>query len=225
MAVVTLPHTLTDRGLLSSLVLASPVPHPHSLARTHHPTATSSVIGGGRLLPPTSLARPWLVAWVLACSSRVLMGRYSHIQVPQYLTFVPGCDTSYHQTINPVKLCCNVEAKIWKRNHPTRSHTNQYDCLIEDVRKRCPNSVIITSNVPPRRRSTSTLRKIDALNSHLSRKIDCDGKITNIDVCPSMPAYFYRDQVHFNKRGADLYASKLAQSLVNFSWYCMREMM
>ena len=103
--------------------------------------------------------------------------------------------------------------------------SHQYDCLIEDVRKRCPNSVIITSNVPPRRRSTSTLRKIDALNSHLSRKIDCDGKITNIDVCPSMPAYFSRDQVHFNKRGADLYASKLAQSLVNFSWYRMREMM
>ena len=124
MAVVTLPHTLTDSRLLSSLVLASPVPHPHSLARTHHPTATSSVIVGGRLLTPTSLARPWLVAWVLACSSRVLTERYSHIQVPQYLTFVPGCDTSYHQTINPGKLCCNVEATIWKRNHPTRSHTS-----------------------------------------------------------------------------------------------------
>ena len=103
--------------------------------------------------------------------------------------------------------------------------THQYNCLIEDVRKYCPKSIIITSKVPPRGRKPSTLRKIDSLNAHLANKSDRDTKITNLDVCPSMPVYFSRDQVHFNNRGANMYAKNFAQSLVNFSWYRMREIM
>ena len=103
--------------------------------------------------------------------------------------------------------------------------TLQYNCLIEDVRKYCPNSIIITSKVPPRGRKPSTLRKIDSLNAHLANKSERDNKITNLDVCPFMPVYFFCDQVHFNNRGANMYAKNLAHSLVNFSWYRMREIM
>ena len=110
-------------------------------------------------------------------------------------------------------------------SQPADKVSHQYDCLIEDVRKLCPNSIIITSNVPPRGRKTSTLKKIDLLNVHLANKSDCENNITNIDVCPTMPVYFSNDQVHFNNRGANMYARNLAQSLINFSLYQMREMM
>ena len=96
----------------------------------------------------------------------------------------------------------------------------QYDCLIEDVRKLCPKSAIMISKIPPRGHSTTTLRKIDALNENLSSKSDIGNQVTLANACP----YFSRDQVHFNKRGFDVYAAKLAQSVINFSWHRMREM-
>ena len=96
--------------------------------------------------------------------------------------------------------------------------------MIEDVRKLCPKSAIMISKIPPRGHSTTTLHKIDALNENLSSKSDIGNQVTLVNACPTMPTYFSQDQVHFNKRGCDVYAAKLAQSVVIFSSHRMREM-
>ena len=99
----------------------------------------------------------------------------------------------------------------------------QYDCLIKDIKKHCPQASVFINRVPPRRRHVPTLRKIDNLNSILVSKSDPQNKILCIDPCPSMPAYFQRDNVHFNKRGVDMFAKNLSKSLVNFSLCNVRE--
>ena len=80
------------------------------------------------------------------------------------------------------------------------------------------------SKITPRGHSITTLRKIDALNEHLSSTSDNGNQVTLFKACPTMPTYFSWDQVHFNKRGCDVYAAKLSQSVVTFSWHRMREM-
>ena len=93
---------------------------------------------------------------------------------------------------------------------------DQYEGLIKDVRRQCPNAHIILSAIPPRRNNKRTMRNIRYINDYLrDRGMRHDG-VKTIDVVPKLPRHFLRDQVHFNGNGKQLYADNIKDAFRNF---------
>lgn len=99
----------------------------------------------------------------------------------------------------------------------TQRVIQQYDMLIDDVKKQCPNVPVIVSTIPPRGNNDVTLRGIDTINTYLQNRAKRGDGVWCVDVVPKSPKMFRRDQVHFNGDGLNLFARGLANNLSNFS--------
>ena len=95
---------------------------------------------------------------------------------------------------------------------------DQYEGLIKDIRRECPNSKIVLSTVPPRGNDKSVLDKISYLNGYINDRSKQKDDVFAIDVVPKVyNKFFKKDKVHFNRRGLNMYARNMTQSLANFT--------
>ena len=88
------------------------------------------------------------------------------------------------------------------------SVTDQYDCMINDVKYRCPGVPIILCRVAPQPGGTDIDRNIRDLNKYLVYKAKYDDVIIVVDASPCSPSYYRPDQLHFNGKGLKFVAGK-----------------
>ena len=91
-----------------------------------------------------------------------------------------------------------------------------YDDLINEVRRCCPDAVITLNTLPPRRRDIRLNERIKQLNDYIRNRATRGDGVKCHDDYPQFPKCFSPDQVHFNKAGKHVYARQLADYYVNF---------
>ena len=92
----------------------------------------------------------------------------------------------------------------------------RYESFITDISRRCPQTTVILSKVPPRRGTARTMQTLHEINNAMDNFADCFQNVCTIDVCPVSIAHFKKDCTHFNANGLALYATNLAMHLRNF---------
>ena len=103
-------------------------------------------------------------------------------------------------------------------NQPIEEVKKRYCDLINEARRVCPESQIITIGVPPRRRSPVVSRRIVELNDALKDLAEANptSGITYLDACPKVGNFYKRDRVHFNKTGVEYLTRNIAAAVRNF---------
>ena len=119
---------------------------------------------------------------------------------------------------NPRQIVLQAGGNDLER-HPPHAVVNQYDRLISELKRRCPKSSILLGRIPPRRYDGWTNEQIDKVNTFLEDRSKRGDGVHFVDTCPRFPMQFKRDRVHFTKSGSQVYADKLACSLINFQMY------
>ena len=80
------------------------------------------------------------------------------------------------------------------------------------------------SAIPPRRNNTAILNKIECINAHLQQKCSIEQGLHYVQVFPDQVKLYKKDLVHFNNRGANVYADKLADVIQDFRLSKLRNM-
>lgn len=138
----------------------------------------------------------------------------------------PGCELPHIRSRVPHVLPSNSKPKhvILQcggndlERQPADKVVHQYNCLVKEVRSRCPSAMITLSKIPPRRDNPATLNKIAMVNTYLENMGKRGNGVTCVEACPKAPHHFKSDKVHFNKEGTELYASNIVDHLGNFHW-------
>ena len=99
---------------------------------------------------------------------------------------------------------------------PASSIAARYESLVADIKRRCPQSTVIISKVPPRKRTMRTKSTINEINKALDKFAERSQNVYSIDVCPTSIFHFMKDCTHFNANGLSFYADKIATQLRNF---------
>ena len=99
---------------------------------------------------------------------------------------------------------------------PAERVIGQYESLISEVRRLCPDASISVSRIPPRRNNNTILNKIGQINAYLEQKCSRDKDLYFVDACPDSIYLYKRDLVHFNVRGTKFYSNKLKQHIQGF---------
>ena len=94
---------------------------------------------------------------------------------------------------------------------------DDYEGLIKDVRRQCPESKIFLSSIPPRKNNKVTLKRIREINDYLKDRGRLNDDVYYIDVAPKARSMFRKDNVHFNKKGLNAISRNLKAELPNFS--------
>ena len=92
---------------------------------------------------------------------------------------------------------------------PPHQVVREYDRLVNEVRRVCPETTITLNLIPPR---GSDIAKI---NTYISSRGKRDDRLVNCDPCPRDSAHFKRDLTHFNETGIHIFASRLAAHIQN----------
>ena len=93
----------------------------------------------------------------------------------------------------------------------------RYETLIGDIRRRCLETTILLSKVPPRRGTARTMATIREINTQLDIFAERMSNVFAVDICPNSVEHFRKYRTHFNVYGVTHFADKLACSLRNFS--------
>ena len=112
-----------------------------------------------------------------------------------------------------VVLQCGVNDA---ESHSTDQITAQYDSLINDIQRRCPQAKVILSKIPPRKKNKDILNSISRINTYLQERSMKGDKVDVIDICPHDRALFRKDIVHFNVKGTRVYAKQMHSMLSHF---------
>ena len=89
--------------------------------------------------------------------------------------------------------------------------------LITDVRNVAPDTQIILSKIPYRTYDPYLHGKIDSVNVYLENRGRRGDNVFTVDVRPPFPySYSKPEVIHFNRKGAQSYADKVASQLINF---------
>ena len=99
---------------------------------------------------------------------------------------------------------------------PAASITARYESLVADIKRRCPQSTVIISKVPPRMGTMRTMSTIHEINKALDKFAERSQNVYSIDVCPTSIFHFKKDCTHFNANGLSFYADKIVTQLRNF---------
>ena len=190
-------HPQTPRGNLYS------APQPNITA---HPTCTSS----DTVLIGTSLTRGGGAA-LHNHGIDVTTYTYAGTHIRHIRSRLKGIFNPSYQPQRVILQCRGNDLEA----QPVDRVVFQYECLINDVRRLCPNARIIVNKIPLRRGKASILRKITAMNAHLEKM----SNVQCIDACPKALEYFRRDMVHFNKDGIQQYAATLARCLESLNFH------
>ena len=102
-------------------------------------------------------------------------------------------------------------------NAPPHLVNIEIDNLISDVRRAAPNTQIILSKIPYRTYDPHLHGKIDCVNEYLDKRGRRGDNVFTVDVRPPFPySYSKPEVIHFNRKGAQSYADKVASQLINF---------
>ena len=91
---------------------------------------------------------------------------------------------------------------------------DQYEGLIKDIRRQRPNSDILISTIPPRRKNKET---INYINDFLGDRGARNDRVRLLEAVTKALKYFSKDEIHFNENGKQLYARNIAAFLSNFT--------
>ena len=108
---------------------------------------------------------------------------------------------------------------------PVEHVISQYNALIDEVRRCTPGTDIMISAIPPRRNNTAIINKIESINAHLQQKCSIERGLHYVQVFPDQVKLYKKDKVHFNIRGANVYAMRLASAIKGFHSSQLRNMM
>ena len=136
---------------------------------------------------------------------------YAGTHIPHIRSRLKGIFNPSYQPQSVILQCGGNDLEA----QPVDRVAFQFECLINDVRRLCPNARIIVNKIPLRRGKASILRKITAMNAHLEKM----SNVLCIDACPKALEYFRRDMVHFNKDGIQQYAATLAGCLESLNFH------
>lgn len=139
---------------------------------------------------------------------------YKGAQIPRIRQRIPHI---FPKTKKPTKIVLQCGGNdVTERN--VDDVIDQYEGLIKDVRRECPNSDILLSTVPPRGDDTAILDKIKYLNEYITDRGKNKDRVFAIDVVPkTYTKFFKKDKVHFNRLGLNVYAHNMKRSLATFT--------
>ena len=151
-------------------------------------------------------------------------GRLNKLGIPAECYSYPGSEIPRirsrlkHVIPEPNKhsLCVLQAGGNDAERRPVESVIAQYDTLIDEVRRCTPGTHIMISAIPPRRNNNLIINKIERLNAHLQQKCSRDQGLHYVQVYPDYVHWYKRDLVHFNRRGDNVYAERLASAIEGF---------
>ena len=116
---------------------------------------------------------------------------------------------------NVVLLCGGNDAA----KRPSDTVIDDYENLIKEVKRECPNSNIILSSIPPRKTNQTILDKITDVNDYLKDRAKLSDKVYFVDVVPKEYSMFKKDKTHFNRKGLNELARAMRCALINFAGF------
>ena len=125
------------------------------------------------------------------------------------------------KTSNIVLLCGGNDAS--KRQVDTV--IDDYENLIKECRRECPNANIILSSIPPRKNNQTVLGKITEVNEYLKDRAKLNDKVYFVDVVPKDYAMFKKDKTHFNQKGLNELSRAMRCALLNFAGFRQQPVM
>ena len=98
---------------------------------------------------------------------------------------------------------------------PPHQVVREYDRLVNEVRRACPETTITLNLIPPRGSDDTILENIAKINTYISNRGERGDHLVSCDPCPRDSAHFKRDLTHFNETGIHIFASRLAAHIQN----------
>ena len=138
---------------------------------------------------------------------------YAGCQISHIRSRLPHIFPKQHK---PEVVVLQVAGNDTKHKHVDRI-IDDYEGLIKDVRRECPDAKILLSSIPPRKGSKLQTDRINELNVYIKERGQYRDMVFAIDVTPKTLPYFDKGRVHFNEDGLEFYGNGLSTSLVNFS--------
>ena len=117
---------------------------------------------------------------------------------------------------NKHSLCIIQAGGNDAERRPVQSVIAQYEGLIDEVRRCTPGTDIMISAIPPRRNNAMILNKIQQINTHQQQKCSREQGLHFVRTHPDGAELYKDDLVHFNYRGAKVYAQRLASEIQGF---------
>ena len=99
---------------------------------------------------------------------------------------------------------------------PLHQVVREYDRLVNEVRRACPETTITLNLIPPRGSDDTILENIAKINTYISNRGKRGDRLVSCDPCPCDSAYSKMDLTHFNETGIHIFASRLAAHIQNF---------
>ena len=137
---------------------------------------------------------------------------YAGCEIPEIRSRIKHIATSNDNPCHVFLQCGGNDAE----NRPAERVIGQYDSLIQEVRRRCPNTTISVGRIPLRRNNNSLHNKIGQINSYLEQKCSHEPNLNFVDACPKSVYMYRRDLVHFNKRGSRVFADNIGKCFQGF---------
>ena len=140
----------------------------------------------------------YLTAWILSRRHPTIQSRVPYILTPdmrpRYVMLQVARNDGTKQ-LSPVIL-------------------TRYETLIGDIKRRCPETVIVLSKVPPRRGTARTMATICEISTQLDIFGERMNNVFAVDIFQKSVEHFRKNRTHFS---VTHFADKLASCLWNFS--------
>ena len=210
------PIPVIVRGAQGSEEVTSSCTYSHILSSAPPPQAGSRVVQkshGNRdtFVIGTSLTRG-VGAQLAQQGIQATCFTYAGCEIPDIRGWLRNIVPKTHKPGHVILQCGGNDAE----KRPAERVIGQYESLINEVRRLCPDASISVSRIPPRRNNNTILNKIGQINAYLEQKCSRDKDLYFVDACPDSIYLYKRDLVHFNVRGTKFYSNKLKQHIQGF---------
>ena len=138
---------------------------------------------------------------------------YAGVLIPDICSRIPHIFSKDDTAKTVILQCGGNDAKKY---HEDRI-IDEYEGLIKDIKRPCPNAMLLLSSIPPRKNYKRTLSKIKYVNEYLHDRGLRNDNVRMINVVPKMYRYFNRDRIHFNENSKHVYADNIKTVLKNFT--------
>ena len=93
----------------------------------------------------------------------------------------------------------------------------EYDRLIKEVKRVAPSSHVVIGRIPYRHFNKTLHENIDKVNMFLENRAKRGDDVSYVDACPAFPFHYVKhDLVHFNRKGNEIFGTRVACELINF---------
>ena len=139
-------------------------------------------------------------------------GRTEYMKDRAYSSFASLKTQPKNIIVQTAGNCCD-DIKM-----PTESIINNYETIIQEIKRAAPASRVVCSSIPPRRDNPWVNLRIKKVNDYLRTRgaLNIDN-VSFVDVAPKdLKTMFRQDKVHFNVKGKAEYARGLKHEILNF---------